>query len=1118
MLPGFYDKAYDFLKGQKSTELAQLFYKELLKIHQLDLLPLPTKIKKLFELLQLSFFEVTKKEKIQFTTLFSRIAFVTHKFDFDKKLQYLIHLFRKQYREADDLNTYQLGQYVLANTIHNLFGQEILDELKTILEKDFSFNFPQDEIAGFRKKIKVVALADDFDNFQLLVKDAHKPTDTKRVQYNIAHRNENFNKTIEEIREVFGFPLNLNLLDVEIDKDGVYRPQAIVVEPDYLVDVSAISECFKEFGTIPVFYLLKKYLPFEASKYLMIGNIANYFLDELMTNPQVTFKETFPKVFRLNPLTFALFNNQTLSEIMKNSQKHFVNLKRLILQELEKFEIEKEGCYLEPSFFSETYGIQGRLDVFYPKGKKSAIIELKSGKAYMPNRYGISQNHYTQTLLYDLIVKSVFGNEMEPTNYILYSGLDMRNMRFAPVIKAQQYEAIRLRNSLVAIEYKLLSNPELLLSRIQSSRYPHLKGFLKSDIGSFEKVYSELSPTEQDYFKAFSSFIAREHLLAKTGIQGSDRVNGLANLWLNHHSEKEENFEILANLKIELNRAAKEDPIIIFNKTESTNPLANFRKGDIAVLYPKIGSNNTVLNSQIFKGIIQEISHNQVILRLRYKQFHSNIFDEYSIWNIEHDMMDMGFIGMYRGLFEFAKAPKNKRDLLLTNIPPGEPYSIEIEPVEELTKEQNLVLKKALSAKDYFLLWGPPGTGKTSKMLKHLVKFLMSETQENLLVLAYTNRAVDELCEAILAGFGEHFLRIGSPYSTASAFHQNLLSTQLKTINTRTALRAILEKHRIFVSTVASFSNRRELIKLKKFDTVIIDEASQILEPHLVGLLPHFKRFILIGDHLQLPAVVVQKEEESRVENEDLNELGLLNRRNSLFERLFKRSVAEDWTWAFDKLSHQGRMHREIMAFPNKHFYGGFLNILPKHIEHSKNQKSSLRKIKQEYDDVYQMLLSNQRLIFIPTKVDPNSITGKTNRNEAELVAKLVESSIKLLKLNDSSFSKNSIGIITPYRAQIAQIREVLISKNIDLEKLTIDTVERYQGGARDIIILSLCTNSTRQLESLISTSTEGVDRKLNVALTRAKEQVIILGNEDILNNNPVYKALIQFCHNEKIQ
>ena len=308
----------------------------------------------------------------------------------------------------------------------------------------------------------------------------------------------------------------------------------------------------------------------------MIGNIANYFLDELMTQPENTFKGLFPSVFRLNPLAFTLFDNQQIREIHSKSQLHYTTLKQMVLEQFEKQGIQKEYCYIEPSFYSEKYGLQGRLDVFYQnnsrKEKESAIIELKSGKAYKPNRYGISHNHYTQTLLYDLLIQSAFGKGIKSTNYILYSGLDSRPLRFAPTIKAQQYEAIQVRNQLVAIEYGLtnlkhgdLVNPPLL-RHLHHDRFPHISGFLRRNLMTFSKVFHDLSVLERKYFTLFTSFIAREHRIAKMGIHGSRRRNGQATLWLDSYREKEENYSIISNLKLKDFKGQEDDPFLFFLK------------------------------------------------------------------------------------------------------------------------------------------------------------------------------------------------------------------------------------------------------------------------------------------------------------------------------------------------------------------------------------------------------------------------------------------------------------------------------------------------------------------------------------------------------------------------
>lgn len=1117
----------------KNEALAKLFYKEVIKIQDLEETTLSAQISAQYRLLNLLYVEATKEEKLQFTTLFARIAFAGHKYNLSKQLQFFIHEFRKQAQtlesrkatqKVDHLILYKLGLHALTLSISSIFKQAIPGAIAEILPPEGFYQTAPSSIKGNRSFARVVAISIDRKAEMLTARDEEFPGSEIKIKYNIADRNENFNTDIEALETVFGFPAILNLLDIEIDKEEVYRPRAIVIEPDYLVDVSAIAECFKEGTTLPVAYLLKKFLPFETTIPLMLGNIANFFLDELMTNSEATFKETFPKVFRLNPLAFTLFSDREIREIMQKSQRHFLTLKQMAVQTFDENDIPPEHCLLEPSFYSQRYGIQGRLDVFYhhtnKEGKEdSAIIELKSGKAWQPNRWGLSDNHYVQTLLYDLMIKSVYAERLIPTNYILYSGAEDKPLRFAPVTKTKQFEAIHLRNQLLTIEYQLSQiqkheSVKSILHEIHPGRYPKVKGFLGRDLGKFATVYQEMNELESDYFHAFISLIAREHQLAKTGIQGIDHLNGLASLWLNGFKEKSEQFDIISHLQINKINTRADDPLIYFSKTAESGDLANFRKGDIAVLYPHEEGDNGVLNHQIFKCTIVEMTKGAITIRLRSKQYNETLFSQHQFWNLEHDLFDSGFTSMYRSIFEFVQFNEKKKGLLLTTEAPGKPQIYETHSLPRLTREQEDIFNQAIHAPDYFLLWGPPGTGKTSIMLQHFVKYIINETDENVLLLAYTNRAVDEMCEAIEgidALMTEEYIRIGSAYSTSEKFRGQLLSEKTKKLNSRSELKELIDSRRIFVSTVASIVNKQDLLKLKKFHRVIIDEASQILEPLLVGLLPKFEQFILIGDHKQLPAVVTQDSKESATQSELLKTIGLHNLRDSLFERLFKQCQANNWNWAYAQLSHQGRMHQDLMDFPNQNFYGGLLNILPVELSAHHQQIAPLRFALPTESTELEQQLCDQRMLFIPTP----SETGphfKVNTFEAEKIAELVKSFHRIYEANGEEISLHSIGIITPYRAQIAQLQQVLQRNEIDLDLLTIDTVERYQGGARDIILISLCANQVSQLTSLVSESGEGVDRKLNVALTRARKHLVIVGNPQILKENHVYRDLIEYC------
>jgi DNA replication ATP-dependent helicase Dna2 len=216
------------------------------------------------------------------------------------------------------------------------------------------------------------------------------------------------------------------------------------------------------------------------------------------------------------------------------------------------------------------------------------------------------------------------------------------------------------------------------------------------------------------------------------------------------------------------------------------------------------------------------------------------------------------------------------------------------------------------------------------------------------------------------------------------------------------------------------------------------------------------------------------------------------------------------WAHAYAQLSHQGRMHEAIMDFPNRFFYEKTLQILPSTVWGYDRQVAPLAANADE--NSWHSKIFSARAIFIPTPVDEIGAIQKVNVYESEIVAELVHYLSVHYQATGKIFHSGSIGIITPYRAQIARIRQTLAESGFDPDQVTVDTVERYQGGARDIIIISLCTNTLHQLNILSSLSDEGIDRKLNVALTRAREQLIILGNPELLAHSAIYQELIGFC------
>lgn len=1115
-----------------TPELARLFFIELQKLHKAPGFDAEAKFLELNALLTKLFFVFTKEENLHFTTMFARIAFACHKYNISRALQWRVHTLRKKQRalRAAKLSIgeseYKSALKTTAFAISAFCQFPVPQELKTLLPKDDDQETQKVKLRIKERldNLRVICLEVDEEQEFLLCQEYNTESpDLIRVKYNELAFNEQFNRTVEKIKDVFGGKATLNLIDIHINEDGIYLPKMMVLEPDYLMDVTSVAECFQSFGVASLLYLNRKFQAFSNSIPLMVGNIANFFLDQLMTNPRAEFKEVFPKVFNLNPMAFAIFTDQEIRKIQQQSLRHFSTLRYIVKDGLYKVGIDPRSCYLEPSFYSERYGLQGRLDIWHrPEGStKADIIELKSGKPFMPNKFGLNHNHYTQITLYDLLVRSVYKG-IEVGEYILYSKIETDQLKFAPAFKTKQDEAIQLRNELVAIERQLATLDQKpldqmgLLDRLGPRSLPQAKGFIARDLEAFEKTMSDISELERRYFIAFTSFTAREHQLAKTGVQGKEKLNGLSSLWLSEYEEKDENFEILGGLEVAETHVMEEPPVIVLRRTAMTNPLANFRQGDIAVLYPKVFPEDNVLTHQIFKGSITSIDAEHIVFKLYAQQFNDKLFHQHTLWCLEKDMMDKSYLVQYKALYSFLNIRKEKRQLLLTE---KAPYQVDPEEIEfenkDLSKEQTTILRKALSAKDYFLLVGPPGTGKTKFMLAEMVRHLLKNTKQQILLLAYTNRAVDEICEAIHEFAEEDYLRLGSRYACDKEYEHRMFSVVTEKVKTRKGLTDIINNHRIFVSTVASIINRPLLLQLKRFDTAILDEASQILEPMLVGMLPAFRRFIMIGDHKQLPAVVMQDKEQSAIKDEMLQEIGLSNRRNSLFERLYRRAQDNGWYWAYDMLSHQGRMHQDISAFPSEFFYDKKLKLLADTSPAGAWQLDPLAyKLDNQASSLGQ-LIAQKRMVYVPTEVDYNG-NPKTNAEEAKKIGELIDEFRQLYEANGMELKPEDIGVITPFRAQIAQIRAVLEKYDRNYEECTIDTVERYQGGARKIILISLCLNMAYQLEAVVSLSDdEQVDRKLNVALTRARQHLVLLGNERLMRMDKRYNALLDWIKAE---
>jgi len=898
-----------------------------------------------------------------------------------------------------------------------------------------------------------------------------------------------------------------NLLNATEIADNTYEAEFLVFEPDYLIDTSALAECFRPYGNHFLNYTLSRLQHKEISPSILLGNVANFFIDELINEDEehpVKFTPALKKLFRFYAFELTvcqdLKDSKTEAVFFENCHKHFNNIRQAISQFFPKAGIDKEKVVLEPSFISNALGLQGRLDIMLCD--YSAFIELKSGKAVEDFQTGgqfihAAENHYIQMILYLAILE--FNLDLpadEVRSYLLYSKY--------PVLSKERHsrkrlqEALTLRNAIVAQEYALqkANNPAIthdLLSRINSRNLntKSLSGnfftnYLAPTIDRFSVGFSCLKEHEKAYFLRLYTFIAKELWLSKAGEREYEGVKRASVLWSASFEEKLIAGEILYDLRIVENQAASESHTVTMEIPIYTDLyLPTFRPGDAIVLYERNTAGDTVNNRQVFRGAIELLEGNRLIVRLRYRQKNPHVWNPDACYAIEHDYMDTNFTGMFRALTYFIEANQDRKDLLTT------PTSV------------NTVEKKGNN--DVFLLLGPPGSGKTSIALKQMVENEIHTNKANVLLLAYTNRAVDEICKALTdISASLPFIRIGSELNCNPEFRSYLLENYLENCQKRSDVSEIIQRCRIFVGTVASVWNKPELFQLKHFNLAIIDEATQLLEPHLLGIFcvknetgkNAVERFVLIGDHKQLPAVVLQNKEESRVNDPLLNAAGITDLSASLFERLYRKYSQEGNTSALDMLSKQGRMHPVLSAFPSEHFYEGRL------------ESAGLPHQTEEWTD-------RSRILFYPVEPLNNEFSDKTNRKEADTVTEICKKLYAESLEKGERLDSQTIGIITPFRNQIALIRKLLQETEIpELAEITVDTVERFQGSQRDVIIYSFCIKTEEQLEFLPNWLEENgnlIDRKLNVVLTRARKQLHVIGNEKLLKKNPVYKKLVEY-------
>lgn len=437
--------------------------------------------------------------------------------------------------------------------------------------------------------------------------------------------------------------------------------------------------------------------------------------------------------------------------------------------------------------------------------------------------------------------------------------------------------------------------------------------------------------------------------------------------------------------------------------------------------------------------------------------------------------------------------------------PSGAPEALRESQLTDMNEDQRAAVSRVLCAQDYALILGMPGTGKTTTIAQ-LIRALLAEGK-SILLTSYTHTAVDNILLKIRdIAPPNSVLRLGVPAKINPEVQKfcRLAATPRGSI-------AEVDEAYMGCQIVAAtcMGMNQPLFNRRAFDVCIVDEASQITLPTSLGPLLHARKFVLVGDHYQLPPLVQDK--------------AALD--GGLDVSLF-RQLSEQYPDAVAALGRQYRMCEEIMSLSNALIYDGQLRcgndaVAQRTLEI--NDPSALVSFHHASQTcatpsrhgacwLEQLCRSDRKVVFANTDSAGKSATetltsGKniTNQYEATLTAQLV---IALLAVGVAA---KEIGVITLYRSQLALLRQLFKAAHISSD-VEIDSADRFQGRDKECVILSMVrSNEVGVVGDLLKDW-----RRVNVALTRARSKLIVLGSRQTLGNNDLLNKFLRLVDDQK--
>jgi len=388
---------------------------------------------------------------------------------------------------------------------------------------------------------------------------------------------------------------------------------------------------------------------------------------------------------------------------------------------------------------------------------------------------------------------------------------------------------------------------------------------------------------------------------------------------------------------------------------------------------------------------------------------------------------------------------------------------------------QDEAVRLAVAAEDCALVHGPPGTGKTYALAR--IVQALAERGERVLLSAFTNRAVDNAIEALEDQGFTDVVRIG----TESGVHEDVRPYRLDPAGDPAERARALREAPVVGATTATASSRQ--LRTQDFDVAVVDEAGQLTEPDALAPIARADRFVLVGDHRQLPPVVRADPGDAAgvaVGESAGADQGIADLSRSLFERLI-----DAYPDAGVTLERQYRMAQAIQAFSSGEFYDGALR--PATGDVAAQSVADLPGA----DPAALPAHLRDSVAF----VDPDGTQeGNANPTEAAAVAEVVGDFV------DAGVDPGDVGVIAPFRAQVAEIG------GRAPDEVVVDTVDRFQGSSKEVIVVSFV--ATGSLESPIFEDC----RRANVALTRARKALVLVGDRAALESEDLYARMVEWA------